>query len=194
MDERCATSKTLLRCETCPAVRRSTASGNDGRSSNPPLVRGCLSSIARQVGANHRVNFRRSRQRTLGTGKWPVASVVALVLALPVAAWSQLPADESSNGLGLARLKNYSTYRVSRRNRDARVTTTASASCPAKTCDGRHHRSGNITHLWLTVAQNEFGWPRLLRLRVYYDGRKTRALRMLRSVTSLPSATGQSAT
>ena len=30
-----------------------------------------------------------------------------------------------------------------------------------------------ITHIWLTIAQNEFGWPRLLRLRVYYDGQKT---------------------
>jgi len=27
-----------------------------------------------------------------------------------------------------------------------------------------------ITHLWVTVAANEYGWPRLLRLRVYYDG------------------------
>ena len=30
-----------------------------------------------------------------------------------------------------------------------------------------------VTHIWLTVAQNEFGWPRLLRIRVYYDGHKT---------------------
>jgi hypothetical protein len=27
-----------------------------------------------------------------------------------------------------------------------------------------------VTHLWVTVAANEYGWPRLLRLRVYYDG------------------------
>lgn len=32
---------------------------------------------------------------------------------------------------------------------------------------------GVITHIWLTVAANEFGWPRLLRLRVYYDGSST---------------------
>ena len=30
-----------------------------------------------------------------------------------------------------------------------------------------------VTHIWLTVADNEFAWPRLLRLRVYYDGHKT---------------------
>ena len=29
---------------------------------------------------------------------------------------------------------------------------------------------GVVTHIWLTVAANEYGWPRLLRLRVYYDG------------------------
>ena len=32
---------------------------------------------------------------------------------------------------------------------------------------------GIVTHIWVTVADNEFAWPRLLRLRVYYDGSKT---------------------
>jgi hypothetical protein len=32
---------------------------------------------------------------------------------------------------------------------------------------------GVVTHIWLTVAANEYGWPRLLRLRVYYDGSPT---------------------
>lgn len=32
---------------------------------------------------------------------------------------------------------------------------------------------GAVTHIWLTVAANEYGWPRLLRLRVYYDGSAT---------------------
>jgi hypothetical protein len=30
-----------------------------------------------------------------------------------------------------------------------------------------------VTHLWVTVADNEFAWSRLVRVRVYYDGRKT---------------------
>jgi hypothetical protein len=30
-----------------------------------------------------------------------------------------------------------------------------------------------VTHLLVTVADNEFAWSRLVRLRVYYDGRKT---------------------
>jgi hypothetical protein len=32
---------------------------------------------------------------------------------------------------------------------------------------------GVVSHIWLTVADNEYAWPRLVRLRVYYDGKKT---------------------
>lgn len=32
---------------------------------------------------------------------------------------------------------------------------------------------GVVSHLWLTIADNEYGWPRLLRLRIYYDGSAT---------------------
>jgi len=32
---------------------------------------------------------------------------------------------------------------------------------------------GVVGHIWITVAASEFGWPRLLRLRVYYDGSPT---------------------
>ncbi|HEY1433936.1 MAG TPA: DUF2961 domain-containing protein, partial [Thermoanaerobaculia bacterium] len=32
---------------------------------------------------------------------------------------------------------------------------------------------GVVTHIWVTIADNEYGWPRLLRLRVYYDGSTT---------------------
>jgi hypothetical protein len=32
---------------------------------------------------------------------------------------------------------------------------------------------GVVTHLWVTIADNEYGWPRLLRLRIYYDGSPT---------------------
>ncbi len=42
-----------------------------------------------------------------------------------------------------------------------------------------------VTHMWITIADNEYGWPRLLRLRVYYDGspdpeRRRAARRLLR--------------
>lgn len=35
---------------------------------------------------------------------------------------------------------------------------------------------GVVTHIWLTVAANEYGWPRLLRLRAYYDDNPTPAV------------------
>ena len=51
---------------------------------------------------------------------------------------------------------------------------------------------GVVTHIWLTIAANEYAWPRLLRLRVYYDGNsEPRSTR--RSATFSPSATGSSA-
>ena len=31
---------------------------------------------------------------------------------------------------------------------------------------------GVVSHIWLTAADNEFAWPRSVRLRVYYDGKK----------------------
>ncbi len=32
---------------------------------------------------------------------------------------------------------------------------------------------GVITHMWITVAASEYAWPRLLRLRIYFDGSTT---------------------
>ena len=32
---------------------------------------------------------------------------------------------------------------------------------------------GVVCHIWFTAAGNEFAWPRLFRLRAYYDGKKT---------------------
>ena len=38
---------------------------------------------------------------------------------------------------------------------------------------GPRRGPGVVTHMWITIADNEYGWPRLLRLRVYYDGSPT---------------------
>ena len=52
---------------------------------------------------------------------------------------------------------------------------------------------GAVTHIWITVAASEYGWPRLLRLRVYYDGsadaqRRRAARRLLRGGPRLRAA------
>ena len=82
--------------------------------------------------------------------------------------------QELSGVEGLATLKSYSAHRVSSDNPN-----------PTSNDDSKRILSGEtlvmadltgpgiVTHLWVTVADNEFGWPRLLRLRVYYDGHKT---------------------
>jgi hypothetical protein len=70
----------------------------------------------------------------------------------------------------LTRLKDFSAERVSSNNPD-----------PASNDDSWRPIAGEtvvladltgpgvVTHIWLTVAANEYGWPRLLRLRAYYD-------------------------
>jgi len=100
-------------------------------------------------------------------------------LALPALAFGALvlgqkPASEVRADLDIARLKDYSAHRVSSDNPD-----------PASNDDSKHilpgetlimadlTGSGIVTHIWVTVADNEFAWPRLLRLRVYYDGHNT---------------------
>ena len=78
------------------------------------------------------------------------------------------------SGLGLARLKNYSAARTSSGNRYVLSNDDSKRIMPGETfVMADISGAGMITHIWLTVAENEFGWPRLLRFRVYYDGHKT---------------------
>src|SRR5215470_18005702 len=87
---------------------------------------------------------------------------------------AQNPADDFLDGLGLARLKSYSSARVSSGNRYVASNDDSKRILPGETLlMADVSGAGVVTHIWLTVANNEFGWPRLLRLRVYYDGHKT---------------------
>lgn len=79
--------------------------------------------------------------------------------------------SQATDALGFAHLKNFKAERSSSTSPD-----------PDSNNDSRHPIPGEevvladlqgpgvVTHLWITVAANEYGWPRLLRLRVYYDG------------------------
>src|SRR5579862_77553 len=76
--------------------------------------------------------------------------------------------------LGLARLKDYSSARVSSGNRFVHSNDDSKRIMPGETLEiANLSGPGMVTHIWVTVAQNEFAWPRLLRFRVYYDGYKT---------------------
>jgi hypothetical protein len=91
-----------------------------------------------------------------------------------VSATAQTANNDFLDSLGLARLKNYSSHRVSSGNRYVLSNDDSKRIMPGQTfVMADLSGPGMITHVWLTVADNEFGWPRLVRLQVYYDGEKT---------------------
>lgn len=80
------------------------------------------------------------------------------------------PPDLSS----LVLLKDYRALRSSSNNPDPESNDDSKRPIPGETIVlGDLEGPGMVTHIWLTVAANEYGWPRLLRLRVYYDGSPT---------------------
>jgi HEAT repeat protein len=96
-----------------------------------------------------------------------------LVLALRLAS-AQTPANDFLDSMGMTQLKNYSSHRVSTGNRFVFSNDDSKRMMPGETLEVANLTGpGMVTHIWLTVAQNEFAWPRLLRMRVYYDGHKT---------------------
>jgi len=86
-------------------------------------------------------------------------------------------AAQSQNGSGLPdlpRLKNYTAHRVSSDNRYVGSNDDSKRIMPGETLVMADLTGpGVVDHIWLTVADNEYAWPRLVRLRVYYDGMKT---------------------
>jgi Protein of unknown function (DUF2961)/HEAT repeats len=98
---------------------------------------------------------------------------LTLMIACP-AVPAQIPDNDFLDPLGLARLKNYSSARTSSGNRYVNSNDDSKRIMPGETLVMADLSGpGMVTHIWLTVAHNEFGWPRLVRFRVYYDGAKT---------------------
>ncbi len=87
---------------------------------------------------------------------------------------AQVPGPEPSNLFDLPRLKNFSAHRVSSDNRFVGSNDDSKRIMPGETLVMADLRGpGVVDHIWITVADNEYAWPRLVRLRVYYDGKKT---------------------
>ena len=87
--------------------------------------------------------------------------------------WGQTVASPSSLG-DLPRLKNFSAHRVSSDNRFVGSNDDSKRIMPGETLVMADLQGpGVVSHIWVTVADNEYAWPRLVRLRVYYDGKKT---------------------
>jgi len=98
---------------------------------------------------------------------------VALILCSTFSAAQELP-GALNDSLDLARTKTYSSARVSSGNRFVASNDDSKRIMPGETLVMADLQgAGMVSHIWLTVADNEFAWPRLLRLRVYYDGYKT---------------------
>jgi hypothetical protein len=99
----------------------------------------------------------------------PLALAVFVAVLAPSPGAGQLPT--SVDPLGLTRLRDFEAFRSSSDNPD-----------PASNDDSKRPIAGEttvladlqgpgvVTHMWITVADNEYAWPRLLRLRIYYDG------------------------
>ena len=102
------------------------------------------------------------------------AALLSMFLLVTGIALAQGPADEFMDSLGLARLKDYQAARVSSENPYVFSNDDSKRIMPGETLVMADlHGPGMVTHIWLTVADNEYAWPRLLRIRAYYDGEKT---------------------
>jgi hypothetical protein len=105
---------------------------------------------------------------------WQRTSLAGLGLFLIVLAPRAAQSQNGSSLPDLPRLKNYTAHRVSSDNRYVGSNDDSKRIMPGETLVMADLTGpGVVDHIWLTVADNEYAWPRLVRLRVYYDGKKT---------------------
>jgi len=99
---------------------------------------------------------------------------LALCVTLSTAACARKTDEPRGEALGIARLHTYEARRSSSDNRYVLSNEDAKHIMPGETLViADLEGPGMVSHIWFTGAANEFAWPRLFRLRAYYDGRKT---------------------
>jgi D-arabinan exo alpha-(1,3)/(1,5)-arabinofuranosidase (non-reducing end) len=102
-----------------------------------------------------------------------LATSTALVLAAPPGR-AQHPGPGFPDPFRLTEPKDFTAHRSSSNNPDWSSNDDSKRPIPGETTVLADLTGpGVITHLWMTIADNEYGWPRLLRLRIYYDGSPT---------------------
>jgi len=103
-----------------------------------------------------------------------VSTLTAVVLAAAGAAAAQGQGHGIPDPFRLLEPKDFVAGRASSNNPDPRSNDDSQRPIPGETVVLADLRGpGVVSHVWLTVAASEYGWPRLLRLRVYYDGSPT---------------------
>src|SRR6266536_2418598 len=99
------------------------------------------------------------------------AFALALGLSLSFAARGQESVVGPVGPLRFSQLKDFVAKRSSSNNADPDSNDDSKRPIPGETITlAELEGPGIVTHIWVTIAANEYGWPRLLRLRVYYDG------------------------
>jgi len=99
----------------------------------------------------------------------PARSSSLIAFALQLAAFGQGP--DPLRGFHIDEWQNFKAMRVSSNNPDPASNDDSKRPVPGETLVMADLKGpGVITHIWITVAAHEYGWPRLLRLRIYYDG------------------------
>src|SRR4030095_5742736 len=97
-----------------------------------------------------------------------VIAAVALGAAVPALAQSINPG--LPDPFRLTEPKDFAAFRSSSNNEDWNSNDDSKRPIPGETAVLADLKGpGVVTHIWVTIADNEYGWPRLLRLRVYYD-------------------------
>jgi hypothetical protein len=107
---------------------------------------------------------RRSRRRLA------VASVAGAAL-LGSAASARAQEPGVPDPFGLLRPQPYVAARASSNSPDPESNDDSLRPIPGETATiADLEGPGSVSHIWMTIADSEYGWPRLLRLRIYYDG------------------------
>src|SRR5258706_12710766 len=99
---------------------------------------------------------------------------MAAALCADVAAVAKQKVPGLPDPYGLLEPKNFSAHRASSNNPDWNSNDDSKRPIPGETTVLADLAGpGVVSHIWMTIADNEYGWPRLLGLGGYYDGSET---------------------
>jgi hypothetical protein len=103
-----------------------------------------------------------------------IRALIAAVVCFVVSACTSQREGLTQDPYQLAAPKPFVARRASSNNPDWNSNDDSKRPIPGETIVLADLKGpGVVSHIWMTIADNEYGWPRLLRLRIYYDGSDT---------------------